>query len=95
MESSLIKVKFLEFGQNTIPPPSTPSTTRSPSPIESMELGPNWYQIENKACYIPKLSKFCVECKSMLSGFKLPSLACKCVFYRPKHVKRRPHGVEL
>ena len=27
----------------------------------SIGSGPNWYQIGNKACYIPKVSKFYVE----------------------------------
>ena len=26
-----------------------------------MGLGPNWYQIGNKTCYIPKVNKFYVE----------------------------------
>ena len=26
-----------------------------------MGLGSNWYQIENKTCYIQKISKFYVE----------------------------------
>ena len=27
---------------------------------ESMGPGPNWYQIENKTCFIPKVSNFYV-----------------------------------
>ena len=51
-----------------------------------MGLGPNWYQIGNKTCYIPKVRKFYVEKKmSMLSGLKVSFLACKCAFYRPEH----------
>ena len=26
-----------------------------------MGLGPNWYQVGNKACYIPKVSKLSAE----------------------------------
>ena len=39
-----------------------------------MRSGSNWYQIGNK-----KLTHF------QLSGLKVLSLACKCVFYRAKH----------
>ena len=32
----------------------------------------------------------------MLTGLKVPSLACKCVFYRPEHnAKRGPHGIAV
>ena len=32
----------------------------------------------------------------MLTGLKMSSLACKCVFYRPEHnVKVVPHGIEF
>ena len=48
-----------------------------------MGLGPNWYQIENKTCYIPK---------SMLTGLKVSSLACKRVFWRPEHNKNINKG---
>ena len=33
---------------------------------------------------------------SMLTGVKVLSLVCKCVFYKPKHNgKGEPHGVEF
>ena len=33
---------------------------------------------------------------SMLTGLKASSLACKCVFNRPKHnAEREPHGSEF
>ena len=51
-----------------------------------MGSGANWYQIGKKTCYIPKVSKFfCRKKISMLADLKVSSLACKCVFYRPKH----------
>ena len=51
-----------------------------------MGLRSNWYQIGNKACYIPKVSKFHVEKKmSMLTGLKVSSLTCKGLFYRTEH----------
>ena len=32
----------------------------------------------------------------MLTGFKVSSLACKCVFYKPEHnAKGGPHGTEF
>ena len=32
----------------------------------------------------------------MLTGLKVSSLACKCVFYRPEHNdKEEPHGIEF
>ena len=32
----------------------------------------------------------------MLTGLKVSSLACKCVFYRPEHnAKEEPHGIEF
>ena len=33
---------------------------------------------------------------SMLTGLKVSSLTCKCVFYRPElNVKTEPHGTEF
>ena len=33
---------------------------------------------------------------SMLTGFKVPSLICKCVFYRPEHnSKSGPHEIDF
>ena len=57
-----------------------------------MISGPNWYQIGNKTCYIPKAGKFYVE----IASLKVLSLACKCVFYRLEHnAKGEPHGTEF
>ena len=40
--------------------------------ILSMESRPNWYQNGNKACYVPKISKFSAEKrKSVLAGLKV------------------------
>ena len=56
-----------------------------------MRLGPKWYQVGNKTCYIPKRKR-----KSMLTGFKVSSLACKYVFYRPEfNAKRGPNEIEF
>ena len=35
-----------------------------------MGQGPNWYQIRNKTCYMPKVSKFYEEKLSMLTDLK-------------------------
>ena len=51
-----------------------------------MGLGPNWYPIGNKTCFIWKFSIFYLgKNMSVLTGFKVSSLASKCVFYRPEH----------
>ena len=63
-----------------------------------MELRPNCYLIGEKTCYIPNVSKFCVEkgYLSMLTALKVSSLACKCLFYRPEYeIKREPHEIEF
>ena len=48
---------------------------------------PNWYQIGNKTCYIPQVSKFYEEQGYIyiLTVLKVSSTASRCVFYRPKH----------
>ena len=47
---------------------------------------PNWDEILNKECFILDVSKFYIEKEiPMLKDLKVPSLACKCVFYRPEH----------
>ena len=57
-----------------------------------MTSGPNWYQIGNKTCYIPKVGKFYEE----IGSLKVLSLACKCVFYRLEHnANGEPHGTEF
>ena len=61
-----------------------------------MESRPNWNQIGNKTCYKPKVSKFFVGKRYMLTGLKVSSLAFKCVFCRREHnSNRRAHGIEL
>ena len=52
-----------------------------------MTSRPNLYQIGNKTWCVTKVSKFYVETVSgyILTGLKVSSLACKCVFYRLKH----------
>ena len=38
----------------------------------------------------------CGQGISMLTGLKVLSLACKCVFYRPEHIaKGGLHGIEF
>ena len=49
-----------------------------------MDLGPNWYQIGNRAYHIRKVSKFYVQRISMLTSLKVSSLACKFLFYKTK-----------
>ena len=61
-----------------------------------MGLGTNWYQIGNKTCYMPKVSKVYVKKMSMLTDLKVSTLACKCVFYRLQHhAKWGLHGIEF
>ena len=63
-----------------------------------MELRPNCYLIGGKTCYIPNVSKFCVEkgYLSMLTALKVSSLTCKCPFYRPEYeIKKGPHEIEF
>ena len=47
----------------------------------------NQGQIGNKTCCILKVGKFSVikGYLSMFTGFKVSTVACKCVFYRPEH----------
>ena len=58
---------------------------------------PNWYQIDNKTCYAPKVSNFSVDKKiSMLTGLKVSSLAFKCVFYGPEYnAKGKSHRIKF
>ena len=61
-----------------------------------MGLGPNWYQIGNKICYIPKIANFCRKAISMLTNLKVPSLACTSGFFRPEHNRKgEPRGIEV
>ena len=55
------------------------------------------YQIGNKACYILKsLQVLHRKGISMVTGLKVSSLTCKCVFYRPElNAKAGPHGIEF
>ena len=62
---------------------------------EKFGLGPNLYQIENKI-YSKSYQILCRKRISMLTGLKMLSLICKCVFYRPEHnAKRGHHGIEF
>ena len=31
----------------------------------------------------------------MLTGLEVPSLVCKCVFYKPEHNVKDPRGIEF
>ena len=42
-----------------------------------------------------KNSNFFVKKVSILTGLKVPSLTCKCVYCRPKHAKEEPQGTEF
>ena len=59
----------------------------------------SWDQglIGNKARYIAKVCKFYIEKGYlMLTGLKVSSLTCKCVFYGPElNAKAGPHGIEF
>ena len=46
------------------------------------KLVSNWGQ---NMSYKKSWQSFCREKMSMLTGLKVSSLACKCVFYRPEH----------
>ena len=61
-----------------------------------MGLGPTWYQIRNRICYIPKISKFCIEKDIHVYRLESASLTCKNVIYRPEiNAKREPHGIKF
>ena len=61
-----------------------------------MGLGPYWYKIGNKTCYIPKVSKFYVGKGNLWQGLKVSSLTCKCLFYGREHsANAGPHGTEF
>ena len=51
-----------------------------------MGLWQNLYQIGNKKCCTPRFIKIlCRKGISMLTGLKVLSFACKCVFHRPEN----------
>ena len=61
-----------------------------------MGLGLNWYQIGIKTCHILKFIKFYEKNMFLLTDPKVPSLASKCVIYRPEHnAKGGPHESEF
>ena len=54
-----------------------------------MGLGPHWYQLGSKTCYILKVRKLYVRKGHLF-------ITCKRLFYRPEYdAKGRPHGVEF
>ena len=62
-----------------------------------MGLGPYWYQIGNKICYIPNVSRIlCRKSKPLSAGLKISSLTSKCSFNIPKYnAKGGPRGTEF
>ena len=50
-----------------------------------MGLGQNSYQLGNKTLYTKSYQILCRERISMLTGLKVSSVACKCIFYRQEH----------
>ena len=53
-----------------------------------MVSGPNWHQICDKICHIPKRI-------SVLTSLKVSSLPCKWLFYRPENIMQRESSMEL
>ena len=53
-----------------------------------MGSDPNWYQIGNKTCYIPKLANSMKKKDIYVNNFKRPSLAYQCVFTDQKIIQR-------
>ena len=61
-----------------------------------MGLGPTWYQICSRICYISKICKFCIEKDIHVYRLESASLTCKNVIYRPEiNAKREPHGIKF
>ena len=61
-----------------------------------MGLLPNWCLIGSKACYIPKVSKFCIKNDIYSNSLKNVVLSTECVFNIPEHnPKWRPHETEF
>ena len=61
-----------------------------------MRSGPNCYQIGSKRCYIPKWETILEKKDIYITGLKVSSYACKCVFWRPEHnAKEELHGNEF
>ena len=54
-----------------------------------MGLGPNWYEIGNRTCYIQKVGKFVQKKNIYVDMLEVSSFACKYVFYRPEHNPKR------
>ena len=61
-----------------------------------MVLGQIGVKLRTKPFIYQNLANLCRKWISMLTGLKVSSLACKCVFYRPKHIaKGEPYGIEF
>ena len=57
---------------------------------------PNWYQIGNKTCYVPKINSLYRKRISFFANLKVSSLACSCVFYRlEQNSKGGPHRIKF
>ena len=58
-----------------------------------VKLVPNW---KESMLYTKSLQVLHRKGISMLTGLKVSSLTCKCVFYRPElNAKAGPHGIEF
>ena len=62
-----------------------------------MGSGPNWYQIANKTCYSPKVSKLYVEKVYYVNRPEnVIFVVYDYIFYRPDYnVKGEPHEIEF
>ena len=57
------------------------------------KLGSNW---EQNMLYTKSFQILCRKKMSILTGLKVSSLPCKCVFYRPEHnANGEPHEIEF
>ena len=56
----------------------------------------HWHQTGNKTYFSKNKQLFYIERISTLTGLKVSSLPCKCVFNIPEHnAKGGPHGIEF
>ena len=63
-----------------------------------MVLGPNWCQIGNTICYIPKVCKFYIEKDIHVNTLEsvIFDMSVGIVFYRAEHnVKGEPNAIEF
>ena len=66
--------------------------------MQPVVLGPNWYQIENTICYIPKVCKFHIVKDIHVNTLEsvIFDTPVGIVFYRAEHnVVGEPHAIEF